>query len=218
MVQAVKMPFLGSVRYDLLLHAFGVDAMEPASGETHAPCFLMCGRSVHANAWPDVAVPPPEAGNRVELASLVVVCAPDLLREDSCKASLVVTFDESRLPVPRFVLDWVASTVLSRVFTRQAARARLVGKCMATGTPNEHVQAMEADAEFYARWLPRRLSEVRALAARHSGGAEHQLAVPLTRARRVPPQRNLFDAMLACFGGNQEELSASDTILAAPTR
>jgi len=159
MVQRVKVPFFGALRYDVLLHAFGVDAMEPAVGALHAPCFLMCGGSACTSDWLNVDIPAPEAGSRVEVLSLVVVCSPDLASEESCKATLIVTVDESKLYIPAFVLDFLTATVISRVFTRQAARARELG----TAPPHDlHLKAIAADPQFYAQWLPRRLAELRA--------------------------------------------------------
>jgi len=210
MVQCVSVPLFGQIKYDLLLQAFGVDAMEPADGATHRPCFLMCGRSAKAGEWEGVTgvhVPPP-IGFRMEILAIVVICVPDLSAENTCTSTLLITLDESRLRLPHFVLDFLAATVLSRVFTRQAAKAKQIGERMSDAQssiapPHEHVQAIEADPPFYSTWLPTRLDELR---SRARDGAGASALVAAASRRHVPPKpRNFIEAMLSCFGAPHEQ-------------
>jgi len=152
-VQCVKLPLVAEIRYDVLLHCFACDAMEERG------FFVVSGRSPSQADLPDVPFPPPESGKRIPLDGLVVILEPDLSAgAERMKATMQISFDESRMPMPRWVIDFVASAVVSRIFTSQADKARDLQKSQAP----EHADAIAADPDFYANWLPARVDELRA--------------------------------------------------------
>jgi len=151
-IQCVKLPVVADVRYDVLLHCFAIDAMEEKG------FFMVCGSSPKPEDLPEVTFPPPENGKRLQLDTLVVIIEPDLAPgAQRIKATLQIAFDESRLFLPRFAVDFIAANVVSRIFSKQSARARDIS----AGRAAEHVSAMAADTNFYDRWLPARLDELR---------------------------------------------------------
>ena len=63
MVVELRIPLLGAISYDLIPHAYGVDALEARGA------MLMCGGSARPEEWHDSASwpPPPKGGFRQEL-------------------------------------------------------------------------------------------------------------------------------------------------------
>ena len=156
-VQCVKVPVLGEARYDVLLHCFGCEAIEERGA------FVVSGRSPQAEELPDLVFPPPENGKRLPMQSLVMLIEPDLApKAERLRATLQIGIDESRFMMPGFVVDFIAATVVSRIFAKQKARAR----DLRSGKAAEHAAAMEADPTFYAQWLPARLEQLRAKGVR----------------------------------------------------
>ena len=72
MVVELRLPVLGAISYDLIPHAYGVDALESCGA------MLMCGRSARPEDWPDSASwpPPPKGGFRQELNALRLMLQP----------------------------------------------------------------------------------------------------------------------------------------------
>ena len=72
-VVQVRVPLIGAICYDLVPHAYGVDALQARGA------MLMCGRSAHRKDWPELSAQwpkPPDGGFRQELNALRLMLQP----------------------------------------------------------------------------------------------------------------------------------------------
>eukprot|EP00966_Prymnesium_polylepis_P320897 7377249-Prymnesium_polylepis.1 len=140
LVQALRVPLLGALRWDILLEAFGIDALDDGF-------FLACGRSAEQEDWPHCAFPPPpDGGNRLSIHALQLLVEP--LAAGRTRAVLQVKVAHG--PLPNFVLEYIITHLTNKIFGRLvAAAARMTEQPQ--GSP--HAEAVAADLDFYERWL-----------------------------------------------------------------
>ena len=166
MVMSVRVPLFGTVRYDLVPHAYGVDALEGHG------CFVVCGRSATQLEWLRVAFPrPPEGGARQQLAALRLVITP--LPGGRTHASVATAVDLSKTPaaalLPQWTIDWLISHIIGKLFSAQAACAQRMHDAPEASA---HLRAIAADGDFYDGWLQPRVDAAVEAAERGAAAAE----------------------------------------------
>lgn len=166
MVMNVRIPLFGTVSYDLIPHAFGVDALAGHG------CFVVCGRSATQLEWLRVAFPrPPTGGARQQLAALRLVITP--LPGGRTHASLATAIDLSKTPaaalLPEWTIDWLISHIIGKIFSAQAACAKRMHEAP---EQSEHLRAIADDRAFYDGWLQPRVDAAIEAAERGAAAAE----------------------------------------------